>query len=133
MSGIAAVALDNLEVGKEPETLRLYVVCSAPGNTEFLRATVERAIPKIDTETYELWSGNHGGNMAFQLKINAAGEYAGRIYTRNGRVSRQSSFTKEGELSVILEETIGTPPNETPLPFQLILRMAEGISGTTEE
>lgn len=81
MSGIAAVALDNLEVTKELETLKLYVVCSAPGKAEFLRGTVERAIPKIDTATYELWSGKHGGNMAFQLKINAAGEYAGRIYT----------------------------------------------------
>ena len=126
MSGIAAVALDNLEAGKEPETLRLYVVCSAPGNTEFLRTTLERAVPKIDTETYELWSGNHGGNMAFQLKINAAGEYAGRIYTRDGRVSRQSSFTKDGELSIILEETVGNPPNELATPFQLILRTAEG-------
>ena len=125
MSGIAAVALDNLEVSKEPETLRLYVVCSAPGKTEFLRTNVERAVPKIDTATYELWSGNHGGNMAFQLKINAAGEYAGRIYTRDGRVSRQSSFTRDGELSIILDETIGNPPNETPTPFQLILRTAE--------
>ena len=122
MSGIAAVAFDNLEISKELETLRLYVVCSAPGNAEFLRTRVERAIPKIDTATYELWSGNHGGNMAFQLIINSQGEYAGRIYTRNGRVSRQSSFTKDGELSIILDETSGLAPNETATPFQLVLR-----------
>ncbi len=79
---IAVVATRQSRIlAKIPNSLRIHVVCSAPGNAEFLRAIVERAVPRIDTATYELWSGNHGGNMAFQLKINSAGEYAGRIYT----------------------------------------------------
>jgi len=70
-------------------------------------------------------SGNRGSKLAFQFKINAAGERAFRICTRIGRVSRESFFTKYEELSIIFEETSGRPPNPSTPPFQLIIRLAE--------